>query len=235
VIQSPNEEDFDGLSGFVLPQNRLFAVTRRGISIDRMRLNLLHEVGHAYLVSNDVKLTEKAAFRFASALLLPANRVYEEVGRKRSSFSLNELVLLKKKYGVSIQALAFRFFDLGIISQSYFSLFFTWINQHGFKMQEPGSDQLTFQEEPSAFKAHVYRALSEGLISENDFSRFLPGNPIQPESASLGSSAEIKRLLSLPKEERDKVLEAAANAAVDEYASAEVNLGDLVDDTEEYT
>jgi hypothetical protein len=182
-----------------------------------------------------VKLVEKGVFRFASALLLPEKRVYEEVGRKRSSFTLNELVLLKKKYGVSIQAMAFRFRDLEIISHSYFSLFFTWINQHGFKVQEPGSDQLTFQEEPTAFKAQVYRALSEGLLSQNDFSRLLPGNPIQPEGASLGSSAEIKRLLSLPKEEREKVLEAAANAAVDDYASSEVNLGDLVDDIKEYS
>jgi Zn-dependent peptidase ImmA (M78 family) len=235
VIQSPSEEDFDGLSGFVKPQNRPFAVSRRGISIDRMRLNLLHEVGHAYIECSDEKISEKAAFRFASALLLPKSRVLEEIGRSRSSFTLNELILLKKKYGVSIQAMAFRFRDLGVISQSYFSLFFTWINQQGFKVQEPGSEQLTFQEESTVFRAHVLRALSEGMISESEFSRFLPGLPFPDASTGFGSSTEIKRLLSLPKEEREKVLEAAASAAVEAYKSTEVNLGDLVDEAKEYT
>ncbi len=235
VVQSPSEEDFDGLSGFVEPQHRPFAVSRRGISVDRMRLNLLHEAGHAYIRSDDEKLTEKAAFRFASALLLPANRVYEEVGRNRSSFSLNELVLLKKKYGLSIQAMAFRFRDLGVITQSYFALFFTWINQQGFKVDEPGSDQLTFQEEPTAFKSQVLRALSEGLISEDEFVRLLPGQQLPADRTGFGSSVEIKRLLSLSKSEREKILEAAANAAAEDYASSEINLSDSVDDITEYT
>jgi len=235
VVQSPSEEDFDGLSGSVEPLSRPFAVSRRGISVDRTRLNLLHEAGHAYITSPDAKLTEKPAFRLAAALLLPESRVREEVGQSRSSFSLNELVILKKKYGISMQAMAFRFLDLGIISRSYFSLFFTWINQQGFKVEEPGSEQLNFQEEPTTFKAQVHRALSEGLITEADFARYLPGQPLPSDRTGFGSSAEIKRLLSLPRTERDKVLEAAATAAAPDYSSAEVALGDLVDDTTDYT
>ena len=235
VISSPNEEGFDGLSGLVKPNNRPFAVSRGGISIDRMRLNLLHEVGHAYLVGAEEKLTEKAAFRFASAVLFPKAKVYDEVGHDRSSFGLDELVLLKKKYGLSIQAMAFRFRDLGIISQSYFALIFTYMNQKGFKVKEPGSEEPTFQEEPMAFKAQVYRAASEGLISEQDIARFLPEHMVRIEGSSLGSSADIKRLLSLPKEEREKVLEAAASAAVGDYESSEINLGETVDDVTEYS
>jgi Zn-dependent peptidase ImmA (M78 family) len=235
VIQSPKEEDFDGLSGLVQPDNRPFAVSRSGISIDRVRLNLLHEVGHAYMLGSEEKLTEKAVFRFASALLFPKSRVYEEVGQSRSSFGLDELVLLKKKYGLSIQAMAFRFRDLGIISQSYFSLIFTYINQQGLKIQEPGSEDLTFQEEPNTYKAQVYRALSEGLISEQDVKRLLPAHTVRPDGRGLGSSADIKRLLSLPMEEREKILEAAASAAVSDYEDTEVNLGDSVDDIEDYS
>lgn len=234
VVQSPSDEGFDGLSGTVEPQHRPFVVSRVGITIDRIRLNLLHEVGHAYIASDDAKLAEKAVFRFASALLFPKNRVYAEVGRSRSNFSLNELVLLKKKYGLSAQAMAFRFRDLGVISQSYFSLFFTWINQQGFKVNEPGSERLTFREEPTAFRSQVLRALSEGLISENEFARLLPGHPFPSERTGFGSSTDIKRLLSLPMREREKILEAAASAAADDYKKPEINLGDSVDDIAEY-
>jgi hypothetical protein len=234
VILTTDDEDFDGLSGTVEPGGRPFAVSRRGISIDRMRLNLLHEVGHAYVTSDDQKITERAAFRFAAALLLPRNRVFEEVGRSRSSFALEELVLLKKKYGLSMQAMAFRFLDLGVITRSYFSLFFNWINQHGFKVNEPGSDQLTFQEEPLGFRSQILRAFSEGLISETDFARLRPGQTPPSGKTALGSSADIKRLLSLPKIEREKILEAAATAAGKDYSDPEVNLGDSVDDVIEY-
>jgi transcriptional regulator with XRE-family HTH domain len=234
VIQSPNEDAFDGLAGFVEKSHRPFAVSRSGISIDRMRLNLMHEAGHAFLICAEEKLTEKAAFRFAAAMLFPKAKVFEEVGRKRSSLDLDELVLLKKKYGLSIQAMAFRLKDLGIISDSYFTLVFSYLNQLGLRIQEPGSQDLTFQEVPMTFRRHVYRARAEGLISEQDVTRFLPDHTARPEGLGPKTSADIKRLLSLPKEERESILEAAASAAVEDYASSEVNLGESVDDLKEY-
>lgn len=234
VIQSPNDEDFDGLAGFVETTHRPFAVSRSGISVDRSRLNLMHEAGHAFLTCAEEKLTEKAAFRFAAALLFPKEKVFEELGRKRSSLDMDELVLLKKKYGLSIQAMAFRLKHLGIISDSYFSLIFTYLNQLGLRIQEPGSQDLAFQEVPMTFRRHVYRARAEGLISEQDVARFLPDHTARPEGLGSKTSADIKRLLSLPKEERESILEAAASAAVGNYASSEVNLGDSVDDIKEY-
>lgn len=234
VVQIPYDEDFDGLAGTVKPGKRPFAVSRAGISIDRLRLNLLHEAGHAFLKCADAKLTEKAAFRFAAAMLMPKAKVFKEVGNKRATLSMDELVLLKKRYGLSIQAMAFRLRDLGIISDSYFSLIFTYLNQLGFRIQEPGSQELTFQEIPIAFRAQVLRGLAEGLISKQEAERYLPGYDIPTVGPALGSSADIKRILSLPREERERVLEAAASAAAGEYENPEVNISGLVDDTKEY-
>ena len=234
VIQSPNEEDFDGLAGFVEESHRPFAVSRSGIAMDRLRLNLMHEAGHAFLRCSDEKLGEKAAFRFAAALLFPKEKVFEELGRKRKSLDMDELVLLKRKYGLSIQAMAFRLKDLEIISDSYFSLIFTYLNQMGFRIQEPGSQDLTFQEVPMTFRRHVYRARGEGLISELEVTRFLPDHTARAEGLGPKSSADIKRLLSLPKAEREHILEAAASAAIEDYASSEVNLGESVHDIKEY-
>jgi hypothetical protein len=131
--------------------------------------------------------------------------------------------------------MTFRFRDLGIISQSYYGIIFTWINQNGFKVNELGSDSLTFQEEPLAFRSNVLRAYSEGLISESEVARFLPGHQLGGSAHRLGSSSEIKRLLSLPREERDKVLAAATRDAVGDYKDSEMNVGDLTSDAEDYT
>jgi hypothetical protein len=141
---------------------------------------------------------------------------------------------LKKKYGLSIQAMAFRFRDLGIISDSYFSVFFAYMNQRDFKVNEPGSKELTFQEEPMAYRAQIYRAVSEGLLSEKDAARFIPGFHVGPQTASLGTLSEIRKLLSIPKEEREKVLDAAAAAALDDYRNPDLNISEVVDDIKEY-
>src|SRR5665811_1298869 len=63
---------------------------------------------------------EKAAFRFAGALLAPADAVRQEVGAKRSSVSLGELTLLKRRYGMSIQAWVQRLRDLDVITESHY-------------------------------------------------------------------------------------------------------------------
>ncbi len=225
VIHSPDEEAFDGLAGFVQQNNRPFAVSRGGISVDRLRLNLLHEAGHVFIKSQEERLTEKAAFRFAAAMLFPRTKVYEEVGKSRSSLSMDQLVLLKLKYGLSIQAMVFRFRDLGIISGSYLSLILAYLNKLRIRVEEPGSKDLTFQEVPTAFRTYVYRARSEGLISEHDFAIFLPDLAARTGRPGLGSSAELKRMLSLPTEELEEVLEAAASAARGDYEKSDVNLG----------
>ncbi|MFA5852370.1 MAG: hypothetical protein WC820_06700 [Spirochaetales bacterium] len=85
------------------------------------------------------------------------------------------------------------------------------------------------------FKRKVHRALSEGLISASDTERFLPGYHSSLNSPVRLSSLEIKRLLSLSSAERDKVLEASAQAALEIYTDPEVNISGAVDDIIEYS
>jgi transcriptional regulator with XRE-family HTH domain len=235
VIDVPNDPDYDGLSGYVASNHRPFAVTRKGIPIDRTRLNLLHEAGHSYVVCDDPKMTEKAAFRFAAALLLPASRVFAELGKKRESIDLNELLTLKKRYGLSMQAIVVRLRDLEVISESYCSLLFRYFNRLNIRVDETGSQDLKFEEEPLAFSAKVHRAYAEGLLSEADALRLLPGFHAETDSTSRLSSTEIKRILALSEEERDKILDASAEASIDIYNNPDVNISGLVDDISEYS
>jgi len=234
IVEVPNDPDFDGLAGYVEDTRRPFAVSRKGISVDRTRLNLLHEAGHAYVAGLDEKASEKATFRFATALLFPKERVYDELGRKRSSIDMEELLMAKKKYGLSMQAIAFRLRDLGVISESLFTMFFRYFNQMDFRKEEPGSKELGFQEEPVAFASKLHRAFAEGLISENDAARLMPGFRATLEAPGRLSMSEIKKILSLPAEERERILAASADAAQEMYSDAEVNISGLADDIIEY-
>ena len=80
---------------------------------------------------------EKAAFRFAGAFLAPAPLVFREIGRKRYTVQLQELIILKKFFGMSIQALLYRMHDLEIINKSLYTHACIQINKLGFKKREP--------------------------------------------------------------------------------------------------
>lgn len=235
VLRIADDQGFDGMAGYIQATRRPFAVSRGEIAVDRVRLNLLHEAGHAFIGAEDDKLGEKAAFRFAASMLYPKERVYAEFGRKRTSVDVEELLVAKTRYGLSMQAIAYRLKDLGVISESFFVLLFRYLNGMGFRKEEPGSKDLKFDETPSAFRRKVYRAVSEGLISLSDAERFLPDFRAGAESPSRLSTVEIMRLFSLPVEERNKVLEAAAQAAAGLYSDPDVNISGLADDVIEYS
>lgn len=237
VIAIPDDPHVDGLSGYVEETGRPFAVSRKVKAIDRVRINLLHEAAHALLANDDVKLEEKCAFRFAAAMLLPASRVFEEIGKRRSSLDFEELLFVKKKYGISIQAITMRLHDLGVITDSYLKLLFTFYSKNGFRIEEPGADQLQFQEVPLALRRKVHRALAEGLVSEAEALRIVPDLRLREEPLSSISSAAIKELMSKSRKEREEVLKMAADAAASDYDDPDLNLSDLSepyrDDSEE--
>jgi Zn-dependent peptidase ImmA (M78 family) len=95
-------EGFDGLTLFADHKSPVIAIGR-GFPGDRQRLNLAHELGHILLDCDDSVDPEKAAFRFAGALLVPAKAAVWELVRQRRNINLIELQSLKHKYGISIR------------------------------------------------------------------------------------------------------------------------------------
>ena len=55
---------------------------------------------------------------------MPAEALWHEVGRRRKSVSIGELLELKRLFGVSVQALTYRCRDLGIFSQALYDRLF---------------------------------------------------------------------------------------------------------------
>ena len=171
-VMSLDLDDIDGLAARVRRRGRGAArviVIKRSTWSERKRFNLAHELGHMCMNVTGKLDEEKAAHRFAGAFLMPADVLRAEVGASRSSLSLGELVALKERFGVSIQALAFRCKDLGIINQAAFGRLFAVFTERGWR-RAPYAEPATMKpelEEPRRFERLCYRALAEGVIGES--------------------------------------------------------------------
>lgn len=171
-VLSLDLDDVDGLAAKVRRKGsdaaRLIVIKQSSWS-ERKRFNLALELGHMVIAPSGGVDEEKAAHRFAGAFLMPADVLRAEVGAHRSSISIGELVALKKLFGVSIQALANRCKDLGIINQAVCARLFKVFAERGWRtapFEEPESMQPEL-EEPRRFERLCYRALAEGVIGES--------------------------------------------------------------------
>ena len=231
IIEVDASETFDGISAVACDsdKNVLAAAiaTRQDTPGDRHRLNVAHELGHLMLkLSEDVD-AEKVAFRFGAAVLAPAEQLCREVGEKRSHIEMEELVYLKFRYGMSIQAILFRLRDLEVITESYHKQWCMNINRLGWRKQEPIEIP---REKPRRFRQQVFRAVSEGLLGEGEAERLLN----EPFDVSLPRSLiERRAFLKLPKDVRHRRLREQAEQMVEHYEQdsewRELGGGDIVE------
>lgn len=132
---------------------------------DRERFSLAHELGHLLLKVSGGLTDEKAANRFAGALLAPREAVLRELGRRRAHLSLPELVRLKRSYGMSMQAWVCRARDLAVISRSKANQILAFFRKKGWHKHEPCEDYP--REEPELLERLVTCALAEGVITQS--------------------------------------------------------------------
>jgi Zn-dependent peptidase ImmA (M78 family)/DNA-binding XRE family transcriptional regulator len=156
-------------------------------SEERYRLTLAHELGH--MVTDIAKSLneEKVCQRFAGALLMPRKSLLFEVGQRRRAFGYDEIMQIKRLYGVSASALMLRLRDLGVISDSRYRSVVLYGIGRTWRATEP--DPLPKNEEPRRFQRLVLRALAEDLVS-------------LPKAAELlrKTTSEVSRIMSGPVE-----------------------------------
>jgi Zn-dependent peptidase ImmA (M78 family) len=151
---------------------------------ERKRFTLAHELAHIVMDVTglpDEKNVERAAHRFAGAFLMPTEVLWNEIGKRRSSISIGELVQLKKLLGVSIQALTYRCRDLGLINAHVFRGLFLEFSRRGWRSppyREPGVMDPK-QEEPRRFQRLVLRALAEDVVTSQQAADALQIDVIQ--------------------------------------------------------
>lgn len=139
-------------------------VVNKTCNLERRRFTLLHELGHRLMRVEEAE-EEKAAHRFASAFLMPAEHLTEQVGQRRHSVSFAELIATKHLYGVAATALLVRFRDLGIISPEQYTALFQTTARHWRKDEPKPLDPKLPIEDPQRFRRLCYRALAERMIS----------------------------------------------------------------------
>ena len=113
---------------------------------ERLRFDMAHELGHilmhAWGESNEdiekeeFNLREKQANIFAGALLLPAESFGKDVAPYATNIDFYRS--LKKKWGVSMQAMMYRARQLEIITSNQFQYMMRLMSKRGNRKHEPG-------------------------------------------------------------------------------------------------
>lgn len=216
-----HREEFDGLSGWVNERYPLVVVSA-AVPDDRRRFSLAHELGH--LIMNcegvDEKQEERLAHRFAAAFIVPSDVARHELGERRRHLDLQELVLLKRKHGLSMQAWMQRARDLGIIDEAHFKTLWRRFSARGWRKREPA--EFEGKERPTRLRRMVLRALAEGIVTPATAEELYPGStaeaagPVRRRPSPYQSAVDVMRL---PKTERDRILAEAAALAETEYDS----------------
>lgn len=164
IVEIDAPEEFDGFSGWADGKYPII-VLNKAFNLERKRLTALHELGHLLLqFSDDIKHKEieKMCFQFGGSLLFPYDTFKIEFGENRKHFAINELVVMKETYGMSIQAIMARAHTLELIPQFTYIKFRKWISSN---RTEEGLGEYIGVEESKRFNQLLYRAASEEIIS----------------------------------------------------------------------
>ncbi len=140
---------------------------------ERQRFTIAHELGRMLLDVAPKLNEDKAAQRFAGALLMPAESLRSEVGKHRKSIGLGELLELKRIFGVSVQAFTYRCRDLGIFSDTLFRTLLEKFSQCGWRSPPYKEPHGLTAERPGRFERLCFRALAESAISESKAAELL--------------------------------------------------------------
>jgi Zn-dependent peptidase ImmA (M78 family)/transcriptional regulator with XRE-family HTH domain len=129
---------------------------------DRLRYSVGHEIAHLVMhqpVKGRLEDLEKEADQFASELLMPEAAMREELS---APVTLTGLAPLKRRWGVSLQALIHRSLDLEIITARQYRYLFEQLTARGWRLREPPALDVPVE------KPRALRQLAEMLY----------GNPI---------------------------------------------------------
>lgn len=175
-------EGIDGFSCFArLSGNRTGApivALSNSTTLERRRLGLARELAHHVLdrpSHPDITL-ERAAQRFAGAFLAPADHLRSQTGRGRLSLARQEVITLKRIYGISAAALLVRAEEAEILPASSVKRAFrtyarTWrVTEPALLVSESGFPE---RETPLRYRNLVWRALTEKIITPYKASKML--------------------------------------------------------------
>lgn len=147
----------------------------------RSRFDLAHEIGHLILHKHVPRADErdrynqieKQAHRFAGALLLPAETFASEV---RVPPNLDNLLILKQRWGSSVAAMMMRAHALGLLNDDQKLALFKRRSARWGSKAEPGDDKWD-PEVPRLLRRTVELLVGEGILPAEGIPRHLGFSP----------------------------------------------------------
>lgn len=168
VIFTEAPKGFDGVSGIVNDKDFIIVLNSTQSHVERRRFTGMHELGHLLY---DNRFSEQLTPReretlcnaFASEMLLPTSKL-AEIFKPGEKISIYELRQLQMVYGISIDAIMHKLYELGIISDSRYKT---------YNIRKSQSRSLKVFVEASCYKENltnkfetmVYAAAAKDLIT----------------------------------------------------------------------
>jgi Zn-dependent peptidase ImmA (M78 family)/DNA-binding XRE family transcriptional regulator len=158
VMETETELAIDGLAAMM--DDEYVVVLNSDVANDRARMNAAHEAGHVIRGDcagdgEESKEQEKAAFEFASHLILTSKMLAEAFKRK----SVVDLVRFKERFGISLAAMVYRAQHEHLIRESEARQLWIEFAKRGWRVQEPGR---VWADRATRFEALIDSALVAG-------------------------------------------------------------------------
>lgn len=122
VVELDAPDAFDGMHATINGKETIIVVNRH-YSVERIRFNAMHELGHevlSFAPSVDEESREKLCHYFASEMLLPGNILKKMVPARVTINDIAVLRSIQTQFGISVEAIWHKLRDLGMLSQSEF-------------------------------------------------------------------------------------------------------------------
>jgi Zn-dependent peptidase ImmA (M78 family)/transcriptional regulator with XRE-family HTH domain len=141
VVAARHQIETPAVSAYSVPfpERPVVVLTRDRVKRDRDRFSVSHEIGHLVMHEADSslapKVTEAQANRFASAFLLPAEEIRDQLP---AGPDWVRLLTLKQRWQVSLGALLRRASDLAVMSDAAYAQAMRTAGARGWRTDEPG-------------------------------------------------------------------------------------------------
>lgn len=216
VLELEEDPKFSGLSAMSNAGTPYLAIQRREKDGARQRMDLAHELAHIVFDTNSPVNEEDFAHRFASAFLLPRTVLESELGAKRKNLNLEELKMLKSKYGASVQAWVRRARDCGIISQGTYKNLSFRISSAGMRKDE-GAPYVTPEAVNRNFRLAA-RCVTERILTAEEAAEIAGISPLDLEVSPMKPRITTQSTIrSLSREDRRKLARSGAELSAKSY------------------
>jgi Zn-dependent peptidase ImmA (M78 family)/transcriptional regulator with XRE-family HTH domain len=132
---------------------------------DRYRFSLAHELGHLVMHRTPNPHQEIEANRFASEFLMPTRDIRNDL----EGLSLSKFMDLKCYWGTSMQALIYKAWQIGRLSDRMFKYYNIEMSKRGWRKNEP-VEAFHLKEEPSTIRGIIDTHVDDLGFSVDDLS-----------------------------------------------------------------